>query len=192
MDDLNSLRKFYQLKKVRRANSVGKRKESPAEHSWSSLILADYFLSKYKRPLDRLNIYELLMYHDVIEIVCGDVDVLDVKKRKDLDKKEREAMNLLKKEIAPILKEKIIKLFAEYQERKLLKLNLPKRFNLWTQKFMKWIIKKIGKDGQRNFSGKLKNLCLKNSLRYRNFLNRLLDMFGSTVILNHNLQIPIN
>lgn len=45
MEDIHKLRVFNRLKTVYRRNSVGNRKESSAEHSWSCLILADFFLS---------------------------------------------------------------------------------------------------------------------------------------------------
>jgi len=47
-DTLSKLRTVYQLKNIERANSVGNRKESTAEHSWSSLILARLFLNQIK------------------------------------------------------------------------------------------------------------------------------------------------
>lgn len=61
MKEINKLKKFYELKNVERACSVTGRKESSAEHSWSCLILADYFLSVMKNhQLDRLKVYEIL------------------------------------------------------------------------------------------------------------------------------------
>lgn len=66
MHNIHKLRKLYQLKRVERANSVSLRRESSAEHSWSCLILADYFLSQMQNSkLDRLKVYELLMYTKV-------------------------------------------------------------------------------------------------------------------------------
>ncbi|MDO8656853.1 MAG: hypothetical protein Q7K45_06455 [Nanoarchaeota archaeon] len=47
--NIHQLRKFYELKNVERTAKVGSRKESPAEHTWSALILADYFLSTMER-----------------------------------------------------------------------------------------------------------------------------------------------
>ena len=84
MEEINKLRRLYHLKHVDRFNSVLKRKESSAEHSWSCLILADYFLNLMKdRDIDRLKVYELLLYHDVVEIEAGDIGLLETEKRKD-------------------------------------------------------------------------------------------------------------
>ena len=118
MKELHKLRKFYQLKTVYRKNTVTGRKESSAEHSWSCLILADYFLSQMKEKLDRLKVYELLMYHDVVEIEAGDVCISDEKGR--IGKKERElqAVQVLKKDIPNVLKEKFAALFHEFEEEK--------------------------------------------------------------------------
>ena len=116
MEDLQKLRRLYQLKNVKRANSVGKRKESPAEHTWSCLILADYFLSRTKKKLDRLKVYELLLYHDVVEIEAGDVNLLDVKKRKEKELREKEAANTLRKTLPSPLNTKFIASFTEFED----------------------------------------------------------------------------
>lgn len=83
MKDLNPVRYFYKLKSVNRHNSQGSRKESSAEHAWSCLILADYFMEKVKQKLDRVKVYEMLLYHDVVEIKTGDVNIIDEHKRKN-------------------------------------------------------------------------------------------------------------
>ncbi len=116
---LQKIRTFYQLKTIERANSVGKRKESPAEHSWSCLILADYFLSIMKdKTLNRLKVYELLMYHDVVEIEAGDINILEDHKRKDKKEKEIQAAKILQKQLPKALSQKFIDLFNEYEEGK--------------------------------------------------------------------------
>ncbi len=119
MENLNKLRKLYQLKNVERACSVSGRKESTAEHSWSCLILADYFLSSMKKQnIDRLKVYELLMYHDVVEIESGDVNITNEKMQKNKQKREQEAMHVLKEHIPVVLKDKFVTLFTEFEERK--------------------------------------------------------------------------
>lgn len=111
----HKIRKIYKLKEVYRANSVGDRRESSAEHSWSCLMLADYFLNKVKEKLDRLKVYELLMYHDLVEIEAGDVPIyLD---RKGKEENELKAMNILKDQIPSELKQKFVALFLEFEEQ---------------------------------------------------------------------------
>lgn len=115
MEDLDKLRLFNKLKSVYRMNSVENRKESSAEHSWSSLILADYFLTRTKEPLDRLKVYELLMYHDLVEIKVGDTPLAPGVSRKEKEEKELLAAKELKKEIPQVLSEKYYALFEEFE-----------------------------------------------------------------------------
>ena len=118
LHNINKLRKLYQLKNVERANSVGNRKESPAEHSWSSLILADYFLTIMNSDLDRLKVYELLMYHDVVEVVSGDTNLLNEEERREKEKVEAKAAYKLKKDLPEVIQNKFITLFEEFEEQK--------------------------------------------------------------------------
>ena len=118
MEEINKLRKLYQLKNVERACSVQGRKESAAEHSWSSLILADYFMNSMKEKLDRLKVYELLMYHDIVEIETGDIPIHHEEERQGKKEAEKEAMIKLKENFPLVMKEKIWELFDEFEEEK--------------------------------------------------------------------------
>ncbi|MBT3835909.1 HD domain-containing protein [Candidatus Woesearchaeota archaeon] len=116
MDTLNKLRKFYKLKHVERTAPVGNRKESTAEHTWSALILADHFLSIMEEKLDRLKVYELIMYHDVVEIEAGDIPVHHEKERENKKENEKAAAHILKEHMPNSLKNKFIKLFEEFED----------------------------------------------------------------------------
>lgn len=118
MEEIIKLRKLYGLKRVYRANSVENRKESSAEHSWSCLILADYFLNITDIKLNRLKVYELLMYHDVVEIESGDTPMHKSKERENQSEREQKALNKLKNEIPKELKTKFVNLFNEFEENK--------------------------------------------------------------------------
>lgn len=56
-------------------------KESTADHTWCCFIIADYLLEKlnkicpWKYNLDKLKIYQLIAYHDLIEAETWDVDL---------------------------------------------------------------------------------------------------------------------
>lgn len=126
MEELDKLRVLYKLKRVERANSVEERKESPAEHSWSCLMLADYFLSLGRSRLDKLKIYELLMYHDLVEIETGDINLLDGDKRTNKKEKEFQAMEKIKEKIPAKMKEKFVLLFKEFEEGKTLEARFAK------------------------------------------------------------------
>ena len=118
MEEINKLRKFYALKNIERQGNVGSRKESSAEHSWSCLILADYFLTTIKENhLDRLKVYELLMYHDVVEIESGDVPIHHEEKRENKQELELKAANKLKESFPDEIKDKFMKIFTEFEEQ---------------------------------------------------------------------------
>ena len=154
MNNLLRLRKVYQLKNIERANTVEKRKESPAEHSWSCLILADYFLNRMKKvKLDRLKVYELLMYHDVVEIEAGDINLLNEQERKHKQQREQQAAHVLKKHLPEELGKKFFVLFHQFEEGKtkearfakaidaldaeIHELDYPQDWQGWTEEFLR-------------------------------------------------------
>jgi putative hydrolases of HD superfamily len=116
MENINKFRLINKLKSVYRENSVENRKESSAEHSWSCLILADYFLSNMSQKLDRLKIYELLMYHDVVEIYAGDTPLHPINESADKKQRENESIKLLEKDLPSPINKKLVILFKEFEE----------------------------------------------------------------------------
>jgi len=118
MDDFLKLRKIYELKKVYRRNSVEKRHESSAEHSWSAILVADYLLNFVDQKIDRLKVYDLLLYHDIVEIETGDIPVLEVKDKQAKEANELLAMEVLAKKLPKEIQKKAVALFNEYVERK--------------------------------------------------------------------------
>ena len=117
MKEIERVKVINELKKIYRFNAVDDRKESSAEHSWSCLLIADYFMSKMKLEVDRLKVYELIMYHDLVEIETGDVQLN--KKTIGINKTELEkkASIKLSKRIPKELSEKYLNLFKEYEEK---------------------------------------------------------------------------
>lgn len=115
---LDKLRTIYKLKTVNRMNSVGNRKESSAEHSWSTLILADYYLDKIEQKLDKIKVYELLMYHDLVEIESGDYPLSPELDYKEKQRKEDEGSKLLSERLPTKLGNKYIELHIEFDENK--------------------------------------------------------------------------
>ena len=95
-------------------------------------ILADYFLnyleqeSPGKYTLDKLKIYEYIMYHDLIEAETGDIDNSPKHVEKHLQKKyeENEKLEIFAKKIPQYLGAKLIHIFQEYEARE----NLESRF----------------------------------------------------------------
>ena len=115
MNEVERLRVINKLKSIYRFASLGDRKESSAEHSWSSLIIADFFLLKVK-DVNRLRVYELLMYHDLVEIEAGDFPIGPGKEYPDKKEKEYEAAQILKEKLPLSLKDRFFDLFMEFEK----------------------------------------------------------------------------
>jgi putative hydrolase of HD superfamily len=116
MTELDKFRIFYKLKNVERLNSVKNRKENPAEHTWSALMLADYFITKfYSDNLDRLKVYELLMYHDIVEIESGDTPLSPNHDKSHQKILEAKSAIILSKKIPESLSKKYLHLFNEFE-----------------------------------------------------------------------------
>ena len=117
MKEILQFNVINELKKITRMNSVGKRKGSVAEHTWSSMMLADFFLEKEKLKIDRLKVYELLMYHDLLEIETGDIPILPELKNIDKEEIEKKAKKIFCKKIPEYHAKKFKKLSKEFEER---------------------------------------------------------------------------
>lgn len=119
IEDVHKFRTLNRLKRVYRKNSVDNRKESSAEHSWSCLILADFLLSKLDLDIDKTKVYELLIYHDILEIESGDVPLESKNNNCVKDKKEeRIFLEKLQKQLPSPLNSKFLSLYNEFKEQK--------------------------------------------------------------------------
>lgn len=114
--DVEKIKEINLLKKVYRKSSVEDRKESSAEHSWSCLLIADLFLNHLQQPIDKLKVYELLIYHDVLEIETGDIPLTP----ENISKKNVESKDIKNvKDRLPIrLSNQFERLFNEFEEQK--------------------------------------------------------------------------
>ncbi len=86
------LKELERLKTVERGLNVGSRKESSAEHSWSCMLIADIVLDYINEPLNRLRIFEILLYHDAVEVYAGDAKFNNPEQMKVKKEKEEVAM----------------------------------------------------------------------------------------------------
>lgn len=117
MEDIKKLYALYWLKDIYRVSPVGNRKESVAEHCWSSLLLADYFLEKIEDvSFRREKVYDLLIYHDLIELETWDIPIHDSKHGKYKKENEMIALPDLIKKIPRKIKNKFEKLHYEFEE----------------------------------------------------------------------------
>ena len=115
MDELSKIHHLYKLKQVHRHNMAGDRSESAADHTWSSMILAEYFFPKIDVPLDKERVRQLILFHDLVEIESGDTFVLN--DRADQTSKERAAFNVLLMRMPSSLADQYEELFEEYEAR---------------------------------------------------------------------------
>ncbi|MFH1399939.1 MAG: HD domain-containing protein [Nanoarchaeota archaeon] len=118
MDEIERIYHLYTLKHVARVTRVRDRFETTAEHVYSCMILARYFLPKIPQKLDALKVMNLILYHDIVEIECGDTFVLDGKKPHDKKAQEEAAFEALKKKIPSSLASEYHDHWIEYEEGK--------------------------------------------------------------------------
>ena len=117
--EIHKFRTFNKLKSIYRKNSVDQRKESSSEHSWSCLLLADFFLSKIELGIDKIKVYDLLIYHDILEIELGDTPLQPNVSRTLYNKKNEEhALDRLQAQLPSHLSNKHLSLFKEFKEQK--------------------------------------------------------------------------
>ena len=114
---LEELRVPYKLKEVERKGNVQNRLETTAEHTFSSIWLAEYFLKKHPE-LDELKVLKLILYHDFCEIHSGDHFILDKKKWKGKEKLENDAVKKLLKEVPNEMKKDLQEAWEEYSAGK--------------------------------------------------------------------------
>lgn len=112
---IKSLTELEKLKTVERGLNVGNRKESTAEHSWSCLLIADIIIDYIAEPLDRLKVFEYLLYHDVVEIYAGDAkfnNPEEMKMKREKEEKALEKINSLHPNAS-----RFQSIIAEYEKR---------------------------------------------------------------------------
>ncbi len=113
---IKSLTELEKLKTVERGLNVGNRKESSAEHSWSCLLIADILLDYVDEPLERLKVFEYLLYHDVVEVYAGDAKFNDPSQMKLKQEKEEKALEKISSFLPNA--ERFQSIMHEYEQRK--------------------------------------------------------------------------
>lgn len=88
---LDFLRVADALKTVERATYLSDldRHENDAEHTFHMALFALLLMPETGLDLDRARVYELILVHDLVEIIAGDTPAYDIQAR--IDAKEREA-----------------------------------------------------------------------------------------------------
>lgn len=113
---ITSLTELEKLKTVERGQNVGDRKESSAEHSWSCLLIADLVIDYLNEPLDRLKVFEYLLYHDVVEVYAGDAKFNNPEEMRLKRQKEEKALEKISSFLPNPNRFK--RIMTEYEQRK--------------------------------------------------------------------------
>lgn len=121
---------FYKLKQIPRDSSNHyedekdgvsyQRRETTAEHVYSCFRLADYFLTNEAEflGLDRLKVYDMLMYHDDLETITRDIGISKRDERVGKKDAERKALPILLERVPTGVDERLLKILNEYEEQK--------------------------------------------------------------------------
>lgn len=115
MSNIHQYRIVNKLKEIERSSHAGKRFESSAEHTWGTMMLAEYFLELEKdKHLNREKVFSLLLYHDLVEIESGDTSLDNLEGKKDQEKREWQSMQSLAKKLPSPIKERFLQNFKEF------------------------------------------------------------------------------
>lgn len=171
IEEILKLKTINRLKFIQRKNSVGDRKESSAEHTWSCLMLADYFIDKINYKLNRQKVYEILAYHDFVEIESGDIPIDSKEYLESKSEKEKLAARRLKEKIPDELYKRFITLFSEYNEQKTIESKFAKAIDALDP-----II--LGLDHKKNWKGFSRNFLVKNKIQKLSEFPAILDCFN--------------
>lgn len=111
------LHHLYRLKEVPRHGTVGERYESAAEHTYSALVLAQWFLGGISLPLDEAKVMRILLMHDWVEAHAGDTFILDESARADQHSRENIAAKRLEEELPANLAQPFRDAWKEFTEQ---------------------------------------------------------------------------
>lgn len=161
IDEIEQFKNIQKLKFTYRFSwrTLNWEKESTAEHTWCMFVVADYLLEKlnqicpWKYNLDKLKIYEMIVYHDLIESETWDVDLdpsaSELHKTKAQIEKEAFPIFLDKipKELRKIYSEKI----DEYEKRETIESKFVKLVDVIEAEYQSIFYKYLRKNWSRDF-----------------------------------------
>ena len=94
------------------------RRESVAEHSWQMALMAILAHPHLEVQVDLGRTLEMIVVHDLVEALVGDVPYFDTSERKRLKKqREAEAIEEIRHRLGPPTGERIRELFLEFEDR---------------------------------------------------------------------------
>lgn len=94
------------------------RRESVAEHSWQMALMAILIHPHLEEPVDLGRALEMIVVHDLVEAIVGDVPYFDTSERKRLKKaREAAAIEEISARLGTPTGERIKALFLEFEDR---------------------------------------------------------------------------
>ena len=94
------------------------RRESVAEHSWQMALMAILVHPDLEEPVDLGRTLEMIVVHDLVEALVGDVPYFDTSERKRLKQaREAQAIEEIRERLGPPTGERIRELFLEFEAR---------------------------------------------------------------------------
>lgn len=95
------------------------RQESSAEHSWLMGLIAMTIFEHLDKPVDQLKVLQLVLFHDLAEIITSDIPAFEISERQNNKKTaEKEALQTLLKPLAKTQQKYFLSLWEEFEEHK--------------------------------------------------------------------------
>lgn len=158
---IEKIHNAYKLKNEYRYSwkKINWNKDSVASHSWNMLILADYFInylneiSPWKYNLDKLKIYEYIIYHDLVEAEVWDIDNNPDKDKIRLRKEENEQKwaLILSKKLPIYIWDNFINNFTSFEKREDIESKFTKIMDIFEWVLNCYYDKEIWSDWSKNF-----------------------------------------
>lgn len=103
--------------------------ENDAEHSWQLAMMVMLFEKDLPKELNVFHTIKIVLIHDLVEIISGDVSVFDVKARIGKEEREAKAAKKLFAQLPEDLEKEFHNLFAEYEAKQTLEAKVAKAFD---------------------------------------------------------------
>lgn len=166
---VNKFRYINKLKTIYRSSSVEDRKESDAEHTFSCIMLADMLIDLVSVKINKLKVYDLLLYHDLLEIETGDIPLSPLQEEVEY-KEDSTCLTKCAQKIPLPLKEKFIKNHNEFIERKTMESKFAKAIDALDP-----LIHEL--DYKKDWCGWSREFLIKKKSKYLEPFPELLELF---------------
>ncbi|GAC1524997.1 MAG: HD domain-containing protein [Chloroflexota bacterium] len=92
------------------------RHENDAEHTWHMALFALLLCADVDLPMDRSRMFELVLVHDLVEIIAGDTPAYDVQGRIDAREREARAAEELFRPLPPDVRDRLHAAWREFED----------------------------------------------------------------------------